>query len=137
MATEKQIAANRANAQRSTGPKSAAGKRKASRNAYRHGRSRPMPLDPLATARVEAIVRALVDADAGVAGQEAAREWAEAQLEVLRVRGVRAEMWDRPRFRLSPWTAPPRLDRPLRERGTQATPSCSPITPREGGKVQF
>ena len=37
MATERQIAANRRNARRSTGPRSTAGKRRVSRNAYRHG----------------------------------------------------------------------------------------------------
>jgi len=46
MATEKQIAANRANAKRSTGPKTAAGKLKSSRNAYRHGLSGPLLSDP-------------------------------------------------------------------------------------------
>ena len=39
MATEKQIAANRANARRSTGPKTVAGKMASSRNAFRHGLS--------------------------------------------------------------------------------------------------
>ena len=39
MATEAQIAANRANARQSTGPKSRSGKRKSSRNALRHGLS--------------------------------------------------------------------------------------------------
>ena len=39
MASEKQIAANRANAQKSTGPKTAAGRSKAGRNAFRHGLS--------------------------------------------------------------------------------------------------
>src|SRR5262245_21460916 len=93
MATEKQVAANRANAKHSTGPKTTAGKLRSSRNAYRYGLSRPLPYDPLATARVEAIARALIGGETGAAGQEAAREWAEAQLELLRVRGVRAEMW--------------------------------------------
>ena len=37
MASEKQIAANRANAKKSTGPKTAAGQLKSSRNALRHG----------------------------------------------------------------------------------------------------
>jgi hypothetical protein len=37
MASEQQIAANRRNAQKSTGPRSLEGKRCASRNAYRHG----------------------------------------------------------------------------------------------------
>jgi hypothetical protein len=41
MATEKQIAANRANALRSTGPKTAAGKERSSQNALRHGLSLP------------------------------------------------------------------------------------------------
>jgi hypothetical protein len=37
MATEKQIEANKANAQRSTGPKTVAGKAKASQNSRKHG----------------------------------------------------------------------------------------------------
>ena len=37
MASDKQIAANRRNAQKSTGPKTLAGKRKCRRNALRHG----------------------------------------------------------------------------------------------------
>jgi len=37
MASAKQIAANRANAQKSTGPRSSAGKEKSSRNSIRHG----------------------------------------------------------------------------------------------------
>jgi hypothetical protein len=37
MASERQIAANRRNARKSTGPRSGAGKIRASRNAYRHG----------------------------------------------------------------------------------------------------
>jgi hypothetical protein len=37
MATHKQITANRKNAQKSTGPRSSAGKTKAARNALAHG----------------------------------------------------------------------------------------------------
>ena len=37
MASERQIAANRRNAQKSTGPRTAAGKTRARQNAYRHG----------------------------------------------------------------------------------------------------
>ena len=37
MATERQIAANRRNAGKSTGPRSRAGKKRARQNAYRHG----------------------------------------------------------------------------------------------------
>jgi hypothetical protein len=37
MATERQIVANRQNARKSTGPRSHAGRKRASRNSYRHG----------------------------------------------------------------------------------------------------
>ncbi len=45
MSTARQSTANRANAQRSSGPKSAAGKRKVSQNARRHGLATPPPWD--------------------------------------------------------------------------------------------
>ena len=53
MASEKQIAANRANAKRSTGPKTAAGKLRSSRNAFRHGLSGPLPSDPATSASLD------------------------------------------------------------------------------------
>ena len=92
MATEKQIAANRANAQKSTGPKSAAGRLKSSRNAFRHGLSCPLPLDPAMSAKVEAIAQALIGEGASEEQVTSAAEFAQAQLELLRIRAIRAEM---------------------------------------------
>jgi hypothetical protein len=92
MATEKQIAANRANAKRSTGPRTLAGKLKVSRNAYRHGLSTPLPIDPLNAARADAIVQAILSRNAGADETAAARQLAQAQLELLRIRSIRAEM---------------------------------------------
>jgi hypothetical protein len=43
MASERQIAANRNNAKKSTGPKSAAGKKRSSHNSYAHGLSSVLP----------------------------------------------------------------------------------------------
>jgi hypothetical protein len=85
MATEKQIAANRSNSKRSTGPKTATGRLKSSRNAFRHGLSRPMTPNSV---EVEAIARALAG-DRTDHPPVAAKQLAAAQLELLRVRGIR------------------------------------------------
>ena len=89
MATERQIAANRANAKRSTGPKTLAGKMSSSRNAYRHGLSCPVPLDP---EKVDAIALALAGDSVDEQRLAAASEVARAQLELLRVRSVRTQL---------------------------------------------
>lgn len=91
MTTEKQITANRANAKRSTGPKTLAGKLKSSRNAVRHGLSGAMPLDARTLASINSIASALAGEDASQAQLISATEFAQAQLELLRVRSVRAK----------------------------------------------
>jgi len=83
MATAKQIAANRANAKKSTGPRTAAGRAKSSRNAYRHGLSLPMQPDPQA---IEVLAKAIAGETAGEIELRAARALAEAQLELKRIR---------------------------------------------------
>ena len=92
MATEKQIAANRANAKRSTGPKSARGKMVSSRNAYRHGLTCPLSLGADTAAKLEAIAQAVTGEGAGEEQLISAAEFARAQLELLRIRATRAEM---------------------------------------------
>ena len=92
MATEKQIAANRNNAQKSTGPKTAAGRLKSSRNAYRHGLSLPLHLDMSTSAKADAIARALADDQSDEEELAAAAEVARAHLELLRIRAARAEL---------------------------------------------
>jgi hypothetical protein len=92
MATEKQIAANRANAQKSTGPKTAAGRLKSSRNALRHGLSLPLQLDLETSAKADAIARALAYDPADQQQLTAATEVAQAQLELARIRAVREEL---------------------------------------------
>ena len=90
MATEKQIAANRANAKRSTGPKTLTGKMVSSRNAYRHGLSCPLPLDPAIRAKVDAVAHALIGDSACEEQLTSAAEFALAQLELLKIRSTRA-----------------------------------------------
>jgi hypothetical protein len=88
MATEKQIAANRANAKRSTGPKTGAGKKRSSQNALRHGLSRS-PSDEFAVNadRLARAISALTQADHSVCF-----DFAYAQLGVERVRRVKASL---------------------------------------------
>jgi hypothetical protein len=93
LATEKQIAANRANAKRSTGPKTAAGKLRSSRNSFRHGLSAPAIWDPAASAKMDLIAGDLASSKAARDPRTSAAEFAEAQMEVLRIRAIRNEQW--------------------------------------------
>jgi len=86
MASEKQIAANRANAKKSTGPRTAVGRAKSSRNSYRHGLSLPMQPDSHA---VDALAKAIAGESASEVQLRAARAVAEAQLELKRIRATR------------------------------------------------
>lgn len=88
MASERQIAANRLNAQRSTGPKSVRGKRRASKNALRHGLSVRRDLTDENEARELATkVGKQLNTDAS-----SLLEWALAHLEVERVRDAQAQL---------------------------------------------
>jgi len=91
MASEKQIAANRANAKRSTGPKTAAGKLRSSRNAFRHGLSGPLPSDPATSAKVDRIAGEIAGDQASEHQKAAAQDVACAQMELLRIRSIRSE----------------------------------------------
>jgi hypothetical protein len=91
MASEKQVAANRANAMRSTGPKTAAGKLKASRNAFRHGLSGPPTCDSVTAAKMDAIARALAGEKTTEDRVTSAADFARAQLELLQIRSIRTE----------------------------------------------
>jgi len=92
MATEKQIAANRANAARSTGPKTRMGRRASSNNALKHGLSCPLPIDGAISTTVDCLTCALVDDTATDDKHIAARRVAQAQIELSRVRTVRATL---------------------------------------------
>jgi len=78
MASERQIAANQANAKRSTGPQTEAGKLKSSRNAFKHGLSRPL-LRPSSNLSDDRLSPDLTDI-------------ARSQLELSRIRRVRTEL---------------------------------------------
>jgi hypothetical protein len=87
MATERQVAANRTNAKKSTGPKTVTGKQRSSRNAFRHGLSGPLPQDPATLATIDTIARA-VSNRTGVESRQASA-YARSRLELKRIREVR------------------------------------------------
>ena len=94
MASEKQIAANRANAKKSTGPKSVAGKERSSRNSIKHGLSGLTTRSSPAAAR-NAIVAALGIEEVTEKQLMAAVDFASAQSELLQIQAVRAAQWSR------------------------------------------
>ncbi len=87
MTSERKIKANRVNAQTSTGPKTPLGRARAARNALRHALSLPISSNPALSEEVEALEIAGPDATAEI--QELARQIAEAQIDVRRVRYAR------------------------------------------------
>jgi len=92
MATERQIAANRRNALKSTGPRSAGGKKRASRNAHRHGLAAPVAFDAQVAREVDRLARQIAgNAESAMAE---ARTVAEAFLELARVRRISVELID-------------------------------------------
>jgi len=84
--------ANRANAARSTGPRTRAGKAAVARNALRHGLSLPVLADPALAPDVAALVARIAGEGADAARHAAALRIAEAQADVLRVRRVRGRI---------------------------------------------
>ena len=92
MATDRQIAANRANALRSTGPKTAVGLARSSRNAVRHGLSCPLQLDFAMSEKADAIAHILAGKGANDEQLTSTMEVAHAEVELLRIRRVRAEL---------------------------------------------
>jgi hypothetical protein len=137
MASARQIAANRRNAQKSTGPKSESGKKRSSKNAYRHGLSVPM-----STVESEAQLKDLARQFAGDAADgrilALAERAAEAQLDLAQVRKAptamieRALMLDEHRHRIG------QTDWPGAMRGESLPQSKMfyPATPPPGGKEE-
>jgi hypothetical protein len=91
MASEKQIAANRRNARKSTGPRTKAGKKRASYNAFRHGLA-SQGLRAVEAERVEQLARQIAGCSKETIVLELARCAAAAELDLARVRQVRADL---------------------------------------------
>ena len=95
MASKRQIAANRRNARKSTGPRSSAGKKRTSRNSYRHGLTARLTLSSKRTKRVERLARKIAGNTTDTFLLELARTAAEAEFDLARVRQVKVALIER------------------------------------------
>src|SRR5262245_50898151 len=92
MTTTPKTHANRANARASTGPKTANGRARAARNALRHALSLPVCSNPALSEEVETLARQIAGPDANAETQDLARQVAEAQIDLRRVRYARHKL---------------------------------------------
>src|SRR6201982_3057226 len=99
MASERQIAANRRNARNSTGPRSGAGKKRASRNAYRHGLTLSITSSAAYAKQLDRLVREIAGNTEDPILLERARAIAQAELELARVRRVKVVVREELGFR--------------------------------------
>jgi hypothetical protein len=92
MTSPQKIAANRANAQRSTGPRSVAGKASSRRNASKHGLAVRASALPDLAQEVTQLAQQIAEGSESILIQEAATRVAEAAIDVLRVRNARVQV---------------------------------------------
>lgn len=91
MTSSARCRANRENARRSTGPRTAAGKRRSSGNARRHGLAIPIEAIPQLDAEAEQLAQVLAGDRPSEARLQVARRMAEAEVDLRRIRQARHE----------------------------------------------
>jgi hypothetical protein len=107
MTSQPRIIANRRNARRSTGPRTAASKGRASRNATRHRLSVSVLNDPQIAIQVEALAAVVAGASPSETRLEHARAFAEAEFELRRVRCIRTALMNFVPVKPVPQGSPP------------------------------
>jgi hypothetical protein len=90
--TDKQVAANRRNSRRSTGPRSSAGTRRVSHNAYQHGLSISVSANPAFDHQIEELARAIVGTTDDEKKFKHACMVAAAELDLARVRRAKVAL---------------------------------------------
>jgi hypothetical protein len=88
--SQRKAISNRKNAQSSTGPRSDLGRLRSSRNALRHGLAVAIGSDPSFSNELGALATMLGNGDRSQIAQEFARQAAEAQIDLLRIRKLKA-----------------------------------------------
>jgi hypothetical protein len=91
--SERQIAANRRNAEKSTGPRSDCGKKRATQNAFCHGLT--LPISAEFERQVEILTRQIAGDTEDMTTFEPARTAADAELELVRAQQVKTALIER------------------------------------------
>jgi len=128
MTSTKKIAASRSNATKSTGPKTAQGKKQSRTNALRHGLAAIAPRDPATSAEIERLARWFCGDGATPEQYEHARAIAEEHVKLQRVETAYVAIIERAMN-----TAHDEADQRQPQLGVAAGPSCTPApaTPSE------
>src|SRR5438477_12311841 len=95
MATERQIAANRRNANRSTGPRSRAGRKRAAGNATVHGLTANLLSSATLAEQVEKLAREIAGSVKDAILMQYARDVACAEIDLARVRRIKVALIER------------------------------------------
>jgi hypothetical protein len=90
MTSERKISSNRLNAKNSTGPRSVSGRLQSSRNAFRHGLAVDIASLQEFQEDIDRLAIAIQQDGAGEISDASAQDAAEAELDLLRIRRVRA-----------------------------------------------
>jgi hypothetical protein len=94
MTSDRKIESNRKNAQKSTGPRSEAGRHRSRRNALRHGLSVAIGTDPSFSDDIRRLASILARGNRGQKIGEFAHQAAEAEIDLLRIRKIRASRFN-------------------------------------------
>jgi hypothetical protein len=97
MTSEHRTRANRENARKSTGPKTAGGKSRSRQNALRHGLEALHIHDPLTHEKIKRLVAMICSDDAELVEQDLATTIAECQIAISRIRAARIRTVERMR----------------------------------------
>lgn len=92
MSSQSRIEANRRNAAHSTGPRTATGKRRASRNARKHGLSVGVRYDPGMSNKIGTLALAIAGKNATPRRLQSAHDVAEAELELRHVQELKLSL---------------------------------------------
>jgi len=95
MASDRQIGANRRNARRSTGPRSATGRRRSSRNSFRHGLAAGVTAHAERLKPVDRLARKIAGDGTDIVALEYAHSIAQAEFDLAQIRQVKVALISR------------------------------------------